>query len=129
MYHVAAKEITSHPRGRPGGVPFAFIQLQRAGAVAWRDDDLCVLTWFEVSRPDATADGANWNGSELGVRVVFEPRIPSKQIDAAVDIHIERIYAFGILVSRFVRLFSCFSRVYCFSCPRSVSYGVFRNLG
>src|SRR5712664_1244662 len=59
MYHVAAQQITSHPRGRPDGVPFAFIHLQGASAVAWRDDDLGVLAWFEVSRPYATADGAN----------------------------------------------------------------------
>src|SRR5882672_7226655 len=120
MYHVAAKEITSHPRGRPGGVPFAFIQLQRAGAVAWRDDDLCVLAWFEVSRPDATANGAKWNGSELAATVVFEPRIPSKQVDATVAIHIERIDAFGVLGGIVARLFTSVPREDCFERPRRV---------
>src|SRR6266853_137281 len=82
MYDVAPQQITSHPRVRLSGVPCAFIHLQKANAVAWRDDDLGVLAWFEVSRPDATADGAHWNGSELAATFVFEPRIPRKQIDA-----------------------------------------------
>src|SRR5712691_1165125 len=93
MYHVASQQIASHPRVRPGGVPFAFIQLQGASSVAWRDDDLGVLAGFEVPRPDATADGAHWNGSELAAAFVFEPRIPSKEVDATVAIHIERIDA------------------------------------
>src|SRR5579859_113132 len=128
MYHVATQQITSHPRVRLGGVPCAFIHLQRASAVAGRDDDLCVLSWFEVSRPDATADGANWNGSELAVPFVFEPRIPSKQIDATVAIHIECIDAFGVLGS-IGRFFTSVPREDCFERPRRVRPGIQRNLG
>ena len=128
MYHVAAQQITSHPRVRPGGVSFAFINLQRTSAVAWRDDDLGVFTWFEVSRPDAAAYSANWNGSELAAALVFEPRIPSKQIEATVAIHIERINAFGIFGSIIVRLTSIPGED-CFERPLRVRPGIRRNLG
>jgi hypothetical protein len=90
---------------------------------------LGVLAWFEVSRPDATADGAHWNGSEFAATFVFEPRIPSKQIDATVAIHIECIDAFGVPGSIVVRLFTSVPRKDCFERPRRVRPGIRRNLG